>query len=47
MKDWQAAIRTWERNRKLNKNGKGKERYHSEGHAPAPLSGWNKIGGTR
>jgi len=45
MKDWQAAIRTWERNRKLNKSGK--ERYHSEGHAPAPLSGWNKIGGTK
>lgn len=54
MKDWQAAIRTWEHARKRNLNNTGrpgqgstKVRYHSEGHAPAPLSGWNKIGGTK
>ncbi|MDT4761836.1 hypothetical protein [Sphaerochaeta sp. PS] len=54
MKDWQAAIRTWEHARKRNLNNTGrpsqgstKARYHSEGHAAAPLSGWNKIGGTK
>jgi hypothetical protein len=54
MKDWQAAIRTWEHARKRNlqqsgnrKQGSTKERYHSEGHTAAPLSGWNKIGGAK
>ena len=53
MKDWQAAIRTWEHARKRNlqqagnrKSGSSKERYHSEGNQPAPITGWKKLGGT-
>ena len=46
MVDWQATIRTWERKRKQTKRENTRERYHSEGNQPAPITGWKKLGGT-
>ena len=43
MKDWKAAVRTWEHTRA--KNLKKADRYHSETTQPAPITGWKKLGG--
>lgn len=45
MKDWKAAVRTWEHTRSKNLK-QAKARYHSEGTKAAPITGWTKLGGT-
>ena len=45
MKDWQAAVRTWEHTRSKSLK-QAKTRYYSEGTKAAPITGWTKLGGT-